>query len=143
MLPTVSSLEVVRFPVFHDTRGVLVPVELKQYVSFPVARLFFISGVPKGQTRGAHAHRHCHQFLIGVVGRTTVLASDGATERLFRLDAGTGLHIPPLIFASENYEDDVSVLAVCCDQEFDSDDYIDDLEGLLASRADSELARKC
>jgi UDP-2-acetamido-3-amino-2,3-dideoxy-glucuronate N-acetyltransferase len=135
MLITVSSLEIVRLPVYRDFRGALIPMELKQIIPFPVVRLFFISGVPEGQTRGVHAHKRCHQFLIGVAGQITVIASDGTDQRIFTLDVGAGLHIPPLIFASEKFDDVGSILAVCCDQPYDRADYIDDLERLVSFRS--------
>lgn len=135
MLATVSSLEVVRLPLFRDVRGTLIPVELKQHIPFPVVRLFFISGIPEGQTRGVHAHKRCHQFLIGIAGQTTVVAWDGIGERIFTLDTGAGLHIPPLILASEKFNDVGSVLAVCCNLAYDPADYIDDLDDLVAFRS--------
>src|SRR5258708_1407169 len=126
MLATIESLRIVRMPIFRDLRGALIPIEMVQSIPFPVVRVFFVSDVPDGASRGAHAHKVCHQFLVSIAGEIIVSASDGVGERSFTLNAGDGLHIPPLIFASERYRNVGSVIAVFCDQPFDAEDYIDD-----------------
>jgi UDP-2-acetamido-3-amino-2,3-dideoxy-glucuronate N-acetyltransferase len=119
----------VQIPLFRDERGILIPLELQKEVPFPVVRLFFVSDVVKEKTRGGHAHKSCNQFLIGLAGRTTVITSDGTDQRSFVLDIGGALHLPPLIFALQKF-DVGTVLAVCCDQPYDVNDYIDEIENL-------------
>jgi UDP-2-acetamido-3-amino-2,3-dideoxy-glucuronate N-acetyltransferase len=139
---TVASLVTVRLPRFCERRGTLLPVELAQIVPFPVVRLFIVLDVPPGEVRGAHAHKKCHQFFICVSGRITVVASDGLSERNFTLDAGRGLYLPPLIFASEIFNERGSVLGVCCDRSYDAADYIDNISELRSFRerlSDSEI----
>lgn len=134
MLQTVASLGLVRLPLFRDGRGALIPLELHKNIPFPVVRLFFVSDVSAEKLRGGHAHKRCNQFLIGLAGRTTVITSDGKDRRSFSLDMGAALHLPPLIFALQKFEEG-SVLAVCCDQPYDVYDYIDEIENLPKFRA--------
>jgi hypothetical protein len=35
---------------------------------FRVKRVFYLYDIPAGESRGAHAHKECHQFLIAASG---------------------------------------------------------------------------
>jgi dTDP-4-dehydrorhamnose 3,5-epimerase-like enzyme len=131
-LSRVIDLSVLSFPQFRDERGVLVPVELHKTISFTCRRIFWIYDARVGELRGGHAHKICNQFMICIVGRVTVTAFDGLEERAFALSAGCGLHIPPMIFAIERFDEAGSILAVICDEPYDINDYIDD-RGAVAS----------
>ena len=41
-----------------DDRGLLFSIESKQDIPFEIQRVFFISNVPKGKTRGNHVYKH-------------------------------------------------------------------------------------
>ena len=92
MLPTVNDLEVTTHLQFRDQRGVLVPLDISQSVPFPVVRLFWVFDVPPGASRGAHAHKACHQYYICASGSVQVESYDAQTTRTITLAAGSGLH---------------------------------------------------
>ena len=135
MRAAVDSLSLVKVKVFSDTRGNLAAFELAKLIPFPTARIFWVFGVPVGQIRGAHAHKVCHQFLLCAVGRITVDLFDGTSERKVLLEPGTGIHVPPDIFCAERYEEENSVLLVCCDRPYDPNDYINSRQEFITALA--------
>lgn len=134
MLPSVSDLSVVSLPTFKDARGSLGVADLRALVKFPVKRVFWINEVPLNGLRGGHAHKLCHQFMICLSGRIAVEAFDGQSERSLFMAAGSAVHIPPAIYATERFEGPSSVLAVLCDLPYDKNDYIYDRAELAAFR---------
>jgi dTDP-4-dehydrorhamnose 3,5-epimerase-like enzyme len=140
MLPTVGDLKLVTFPRYADGRGVLVSVDdLARAIPFPVIRIFWVSHVPAGAARGAHAHKACHQFLVCAAGSLLIEAYDGSSERTLRLVEGQGVHVPPGIFATQRYEDENTTLIVFCDRPYERGDYLADHGALISFR----MARPC
>ncbi|MDE1885243.1 MAG: WxcM-like domain-containing protein, partial [Xanthomonadaceae bacterium] len=81
----------------HDMRGDLTAGEFPRDIPFEVKRYFIVHDVPSAETRGEHAHRECHQFLICVHGSCAVVADDGTRRDEFILDSpDLGIHLPPL-----------------------------------------------
>ncbi len=136
MWPTVDQLLIVDLPKFKEQRGLLVPLELQTFVPFAVKRLFWISDVPLGEVRGAHAHKLCHQFLICTAGRLSIDAFDGTVDRRFELLVGQAVHIKPGIFTIERFLNPGSILTVLCDREYEVDDYLVDRESTVQFRND-------
>src|SRR5690606_27532651 len=66
-----------------DLRGDLSAGEFERDIPFPVRRYFVVLNVPTERVRGEHAHKQCHQFLVCVSGRVTVVADDGGTRQQF------------------------------------------------------------
>jgi acetyltransferase-like isoleucine patch superfamily enzyme len=129
----VQGVSLWHFPEFADLRGRLTAGEMPgDAVPFAARRWFFVYGVPGREVRGEHAHRECHQFLICVAGRVNVAVDDGENRAEYVLDGpAVGLHVPPLVWASEfGYEDD-SVLMVLASHRYDPDDYIRDYRAFL------------
>ncbi|HYM73037.1 MAG TPA: FdtA/QdtA family cupin domain-containing protein [Stellaceae bacterium] len=133
-LATVDGLAPTELRCFRDARGALVPVDLPAVVPFAVVRLFWVYDVPAGTSRGSHAHKECHQFLVCVAGTVAVEAYDGSAERSFVLTEGQALHLPPGIFATERYVAPGSVLMVFCDRSYEPADYLTEREAFLAYR---------
>ena len=48
--------------------GHITPVTNFEDIPFDVKRVFYLYDIPGGESRGAHAHKACHQFLIAVSG---------------------------------------------------------------------------
>jgi dTDP-4-dehydrorhamnose 3,5-epimerase-like enzyme len=132
--PTVEDARIEILPVMRDSRGVLTVVEVSRIVPFAVARLFYVSGVPVGSSRGGHAHYRCRQYLICQEGRLGIVLADGASERSFELSAGHAILIEPGIFATQTYLDNNSALLVLCDRPYEADDYIHGMDQFLKYR---------
>jgi dTDP-4-dehydrorhamnose 3,5-epimerase-like enzyme len=137
MLPSVADLKIDVFSQFRDDRGVLVPFDVAAAIPFPIVRFFWIFDVPLGTTRGAHAHKRCHQYYICGAGSLRVEAYDGQNDRILTLNAGKGLYIPPAIFTTESFSAPNSILIVFCSSLYEIDDYIRDRGALISFRSSS------
>lgn len=110
-----------------DMRGNLTVAELARDIPFEVRRMFFVHDVPNQELRGEHAHRACHQFLIAASGSLHVVAEDGDMREEFILDRRSlGLHLPPMIWATQYRHSPGAVLLVLASHSYDAGDYIRD-----------------
>jgi mannose-6-phosphate isomerase-like protein (cupin superfamily) len=110
-----------------DRSGHITVVENNSNIPFQINRIFYIYDVPGGESRGAHAHKECHQFLIAASGAFEVLIDDGKTKRQVLLNRPNyGLYIPPGIWASELNFSSGAICLVLTSHEFDEQDYIRD-----------------
>ena len=134
MKPLLQDVRVDELAVRRDARGVLTVLDVNETVPFAVARLFYVSGVPAGLSRGGHAHYRCRQYMICQEGRLEVKMTDGIEERSVELSGGQGLLVEAGIFAAQTYLDDNSVLLVLCDRPYEADDYIHGMETFLKYR---------
>jgi len=108
-----------------NEKGNLTVVENSVHIPFEVRRVFYIYDIPGGESRGAHSHKKCHQFLIAASGAFKVALDDGKTKRTVLLNRPfCGLHIPPGIWSAEEEFSSGSVCLVLASHEYDKDDYI-------------------
>ena len=118
-----------QLPKVADIRGSLTVGEFERSIPFPAKRYFMVFDVPSVETRGEHAHRECHQFLICVSGQVSVVADDGRTRREFLLDRpDIGLHLPPLTWGIQYKYSEDAVLLVFASHYYDNADYIRDYD---------------
>lgn len=108
-----------------DRNGHITAVSNNADLPFAVKRIFYLYDIPGGESRGAHAHKECHQFLIAASGSFEVLLDDGFTKRQVLLNRpDLGLHIPPGIWASEINFSSGSICLVLASQEYTENDYL-------------------
>jgi len=94
---------------------------------FEVKRVFYTYDIPGGESRGAHAHKECHQLLVAASGSFEVVLDDGKNKRTVLLNRPFyGLHIPPGIWAAEQSFSSGSICLVLTSHKYDKDDYIRD-----------------
>ena len=121
----VPGVSLHRMPRVADIRGSLTVGEFDRSVPFPVKRYFMVFDVPSMETRGEHAHRECHQFLICVRGSCAVVADDGAHRQEFLLDRpDVGVHLPPMVWGIQYKYSTDAMLLVFTSHYYDSTDYI-------------------
>ena len=121
----VNGVSLNRLPQIVDIRGSLTVGEFDRTIPFPVKRYFIVFDVPSRETRGEHAHRECHQYLICVRGSCSVIADDGYHRQEFLLDRpDIGLHLPPMIWGIQYKYSADAVLLVYASHYYDSSDYI-------------------
>jgi acetyltransferase-like isoleucine patch superfamily enzyme/dTDP-4-dehydrorhamnose 3,5-epimerase-like enzyme len=120
-----------------DIRGSLSAGEFGRSVPFSTERYFLVYDVPTAETRGEHAHRVCHQFLVAVKGSVHVVADDGVNREEFVLDRpNKGIHLPPMTWGIQYRYSHDAVLMVFASHYYDSDDYIrsyDEFKSLIES----------
>ena len=114
-----------RMPRVADIRGELTVGEFEKSIPFPTKRYFMVFNVPSMETRGEHAHKECHQFLICARGSCAVVADDGENRQEFMLDRpDIGIHLPPMIWGIQYKYSPDAVLLVFASHHYDNNDYI-------------------
>ena len=109
----------------HDPEGNLTYMYENVHVPFPINRVFYSYDIPGGESRGAHAHKKCHQFLIAASGSFEVALDDGVNKRTVLLNRPFwGLHVPPGIWAAEQGFSSGSICLVLASHGYEEDDYI-------------------
>ena len=92
---------------------------------FAVKRIFYLYDIEGGESRGAHSHKECHQFLIAASGSYEVILDDGKYNRqIFLNQPSIGLHIPPGVWASEINFSSGAICLVLASHVYDEKDYI-------------------
>lgn len=126
-VPSVFNCSILQFPKIINRAGNITPVSNSVEIPFDVKRIFYLYDIPGGESRGAHAHKVCHQLLIAASGSFEVLLDDGKVQRIVQLNRPyQGLHIPPMIWASEINFSSGAICLVLASHFYDSDDYIRD-----------------
>lgn len=121
----VKSCQLLELPITKTTNGVISPIHGSVDVPFEINRLFYLYDIPGGESRGAHAHRACHQLLIAGSGSFEVIVDDGSESMTFHLSRpSVGLYVPPGIWASENKFSSGAICLVLASHQYDAEDYI-------------------
>jgi hypothetical protein len=117
----------IELPVFTDGRGSLSFVEGDRQVPFPIARVFYMYGIPAGSRRGAHGHREVSLALFAVAGSVDVLLEDATQRQTVTLSRPHhGLVIGPWVWHElENFAAGTVCLALASGV-YDERDYIRD-----------------
>jgi len=127
--PSISDCMVVSLPKITDPRGNLTFIESLNHIPFDIKRIFYIYDVPTAESRGAHAHKELHQFLICLSGSFDVAIDDGESKATIHLNRPwMGFYIPPLIWAAEVNFDPGSVCVVLASAKYDENDYLRNYE---------------
>lgn len=122
---TVFECNLIHLKQLGDRSGHITAVNNNEEIPFATKRIFYLYDIPGGESRGAHAHKECHQFLVAASGAFEVLLDDGKTKRLVLLNKpDIGLHIPPGIWASEINFSSGSICLVLASHEYNGEDYI-------------------
>ena len=110
-----------------DERGWLLVAEEQAQVPFDIHRLFVLHSLPEGASRGHHAHREQHQFLILLSGGCQVIVDDGAARHSVALETcSKALYAPPMLWLELRDFQPGSICAVLVSGRYDETDYIRD-----------------
>ena len=128
----VRGVRLHKMPHFNDMRGALSVGDFQRDLPFEPKRYFAVFDVPTQETRGEHAHRRCHQFLICVHGTVRVLADDGSCREEFTLDSPSlGIHLPPMTWGTQYRYSRDAVLLVFASESYDAEEYIRSYDDFL------------
>lgn len=129
----ISGVELYELPIVSDLRGNLSFAEYEGTLPFVPKRYFLVFDVPSKDVRGEHAHRQCHQFLVCVKGSCSVVVDDGTNRAEVSLNRpNLGLHVPPLVWATEYKYSPDAVLLVLASEAYRAEDYIRNYDQFLA-----------
>lgn len=130
------QVKLISLPKISDKRGSLSFAESQRHLPFDIKRVFYLYDIAEGETRGSHAHKECHQFLIALNGSFDVLVDDGDKKEVFHLtEPHTGLHIPPMLWATELNFSQGAICLVFASLLYDESDYIRDYADFIEAIA--------
>lgn len=134
MRTSVYDCSIIKLPRIGDRNGSITAINNLLEIPFEVNRVFYLYDIPGGESRGAHAHRECHQFLIAATGSFEVELFDGKVRRTVALNRpNIGLHIPPGIWASEVNFSSSSICLVLASHNYEEGDYIRQLDTYIST----------
>ncbi len=113
-------------------RFVMSPVELKEYISFEVKRVYFITQ-PK-EVSGQHCHKIEEEFFILVQGKCTAVIDRGNGLEYLPMEGPTSaMYVPNYVWHGfENFSPDAVLLALSSTNYTpDRSDYVEDYNEFL------------
>ena len=133
MKNSVYDCSIITLPKINNIAGNITAINNSENIlPFEIKRVFYIYDIPGGESRGAHAHKECHQFLIAASGSFEISLDDGKAKRSILLNRPYfGLHIPPGIWASEQNFSSGSVCVVLTSECYLESDYIRDYDEFI------------
>lgn len=127
MKNTVFNCSFLELNSIKNRSGNITAIENGLDIPFNVERIFYLYDIPGGESRGAHAHKECHQFLVAASGSFEVMLDDGKLKKIVTLNQPyKGLHIPPGIWASEINFSSGAICLVMASHKYDENDYLRD-----------------
>lgn len=122
---TVFDCAILELPRINNRSGNITAIQNNEEIPFDVKRIFYLYDIPGGESRGAHAHKECHQFLVAASGSFEVQLDDGRVKKSVMLNQPyRGLHIPPGIWASEVNFSSGAICLVLASHKYDENDYL-------------------
>ncbi len=132
---TAADCKIIELPKIQNRAGNITPINNFKEIPFAIERIFYLYDIPAGESRGAHAHKTCHQFLIAASGSFEVMIDDSIIQRVYILNRPfMGLHIPPMIWAHEMNFSSGAICLVLTSELYDAKDYIRNYEDYLNFR---------
>jgi hypothetical protein len=129
----VGNVTLHRLKMVPDMRGDLSAGEFAKDIPFEPKRYFLVFNVPSEKTRGEHAHRICHQFLLCVKGSCSVVVDDGVSRREIRLDSPElGVFLPAMTWGIQYKYSSDAVLLVFASEYYEASDYIRDYQEFIS-----------
>ena len=134
---SVFDCSVIDLGKINFAEGNLTVVENNYAFPFDVKRVFYLYDIAGGESRGAHAHKECHQFLIAASGSFEVSLDDGKFKRqVFLNRPDIGLHIPAGVWASEFNFSSGAICLGLASHNYNESDYIRDYSDFIKFRND-------
>jgi len=114
----------------RQNRGTLSYVEFAD-LHFSPKRMYYITGVPKGEVRGKHGHYKDQQYLVCIQGKIKVvmISKEGREEKV--LSPGDHAFLDNMVWGEQEYLTGDDIMLVLCSTKFDKSDYIYDIDEIL------------
>ena len=111
-------LNFIQLQEFSNYRGKLVHFNVKDdNLPFEIKRIYHISQVPKGESRGMHGHLELEQVIFAISGSFKLDLWHGSNEFHFILDnPSIGVHVPKKSWRElSNFSDNAVCLVLASD----------------------------
>ena len=127
-----QSSQIIQLPKIEDLRGNLTFIEEKNHIPFEIRRTYWIYDVPGGQTRGGHAFKDQHEFVVALSGSFDVKVDDGSKKLTHSLNRSYyGLYLPNGLWREMDNFSTNALALVLSSALYDPDDYIRDYQDFL------------
>ncbi len=125
-----KSLKKLEIPTFHDTRGDLSAIELKDYVSWVPKRVYYVTNVT--EDRGGHAVVGEEKIYVCMQGTMTARFHDGKEWQEFELQGPQDAVLMSGLYFREfkNFSPGAVLMAIS-NMNYEKDKYIYDFEAFL------------
>ena len=101
-------------------------------IPFEIKRVFYSYDIPAAVSRGAHAHKRCHQLIVAASGSFQVRVDNGRESSVHLLNRPfMGLHVPPGVWSEELEFSSGSICLVLASEPYDEDEYIREYDEYL------------
>jgi hypothetical protein len=122
---TQAILEPIDVENFRDHRGNLDIAELQFVEKFETKRIYYISTVPAGQSRGAHGHKELKQIFFALAGKFELTVTDGSVFETVEMKAhDVGYFLPAGYWRDLKEFSKDAVCLVLASEHYDEGDYI-------------------
>ena len=122
-----NESKIIQLPKIEDQRGNLSFYESLNHIPFKIKRTYWIYDVPGGETRGGHAYKTQHEFIIALSGSFDVKLNDGISEKTFSLNRSFyGLYVPNMIWREMLNFSTNSLALIVSSTNYCNSDYIRD-----------------
>lgn len=132
---TISDCLVHQLNIRHTKNGSITVIGNEKHIPFSVNRIYYLYGVPGGESRGGHAHKELYQLLTAVSGSFQVTVDDGSTRKQFIIDKpDKGLMIVPGIWRVLDFFSPGAVCLVLASRIYEECDYIRSYSDFVAMK---------
>lgn len=137
--------KIIQLPKITDPRGNLSFLEGNKHIPFEIKRAYWIYDVPGGETRGGHAFREQHEFIVAMSGSFDVFVETAkGRKRRFSLNRSyMGLYVPAGCWRQMLNFSTNSIALVLASTHYHESDYIRDYDEFVRDAALQILEPKC
>lgn len=122
-----KNCKMISFETHGGAYGNLTAIEGNRDIPFTIQRIYYITQVPTGVTRGFHSHRALEQVLLCVHGSVSIRIKTPSEEEIVLLNDGSkGLYIGHMVWREMFDFSPGAVLLVLASEHYTEEDYIRD-----------------
>ena len=127
-----NKVKLIHLPKINDKKSQMVFYSYNNVLPFKIKNSFLIKSKKYGINRGNHSHKKTSQFIICIAGKCKINITNGKNKKSYLLNNLTkGVLVPPLIWCSQEYYTQNTILLCHADRYFDEKDYIRDFNEYL------------
>ncbi len=125
----INDVRIINLPKIEDQRGNLSFYESLNHIPFEIKRTYWIYDVPGGQSRGGHAFKAQHEFIIALSGSFDVKLNDGVSDKTYSLNRSYyGLYVPNMIWREMSNFSTNSLALIVSSSYYSDTDYVRDYD---------------
>ena len=126
-MTAISLSRIIPFHHVYFETGDLTSINQGVEIPFNVNRIYYLTGVESGESRGNHANIKNQQIMVALRGSFKVTIDDGKDSMIYTLDSHhMGLYVPNLTWRSVHSFSEDSICLVLCSESYDPEDYVKD-----------------